>query len=148
MKASYIIKFLPCWASMPRPLRRGALDFRLRIIQSKLVMNTIRDYNAELGSISVEILIISTNTNRLPMPVMPYGACIVAEAAERAGHGAKLLDLMFEYDSTRTVESELMHHTYDIIGLSIRNIDNNDIRHPAFFFERAEASCAHDTQVF
>jgi len=83
----------------------------------------------------VEILIISTNTNRLPMPVMPYGACIVAEAAERAGHGAKLLDLMFEYDSTRTVESELMHHTYDIIGLSIRNIDNNDIRHPAFFLK-------------
>ncbi len=83
----------------------------------------------------MEILIISTNTNRLPMPVMPYGACIVAEAAERAGHGVKLLDLMFKHDSTRAVESALLRRTYDIIGLSIRNIDNNDMQHPAFFLK-------------
>ncbi len=83
----------------------------------------------------MEVLIISTNTNRLPMPVMPYGACIVAEAAERAGHGVRLLDLMFEHDSTQAVESALRRHSYDIIGLSIRNIDNNDIQHPAFFLK-------------
>ncbi len=83
----------------------------------------------------MEVLIISTNTNRLPMPVMPYGACIVAEAAERAGHGVKLLDLMFEHNSLLAVESALLHHTYDVIGLSIRNIDNNDIQHPAFFLK-------------
>lgn len=83
----------------------------------------------------MEVLIISTNTNRLPMPVIPYGACIVAEAAERAGHRVKLLDLMFEHDSKLAVESALLRHTYDIIGLSIRNIDNNDIQHPAFFLK-------------
>ncbi len=87
----------------------------------------------------MEILIISTNANRLPMPVMPYGACIVAEAAERAGHGVKLLDLMFEHDSTQAVISALMRHTYDIIGLSIRNIDNNDMQHPAFFLKELKS---------
>ncbi len=86
----------------------------------------------------MEVLIISTNTNHLPMPVMPYGACLVAEAAEKAGHRVKLLDLMFEHDSTLAVKSALLRQTYDVIGLSIRNIDNNDIQRTAFFLKELQ----------
>lgn len=81
----------------------------------------------------MKVLVISTNRNSLPVPVMPAGACIVAEAAERAGHRANLLDLMFEQNPLRTAAQEIGRMKPDTVGLSIRNIDNNDIRNPVFF---------------
>lgn len=67
------------------------------------------------------------------MPVMPVGACMVAEAAERAGHSVRVLDLMFSSDPLRAIESALRKKHYDIVGVSVRNIDNNDMREPAFY---------------
>jgi radical SAM superfamily enzyme YgiQ (UPF0313 family) len=81
----------------------------------------------------MKVLIISTNRNDLPVPVLPAGACIVAEAAERAGHRVTFLDLMFESEPLRMVEQAIVKTRPDIIGLSVRNIDNNDMQSPAFF---------------
>lgn len=81
----------------------------------------------------MNVLVISTNRSVSPMPVMPVGACMVAEAAERAGHSVSVLDLMFEQDPLRTVETALKKREYDVIGLSVRNIDNNDMHKPAFY---------------
>jgi radical SAM superfamily enzyme YgiQ (UPF0313 family) len=83
----------------------------------------------------MKVLIISTNRNRLPAPVLPVGACIVAEAADRAGHDVSLLDLMFEREPLRSVEQAIGKTRPDIIGLSIRNIDNNDMQTPAFYID-------------
>lgn len=83
----------------------------------------------------MNILIISTNRNKLPMPVLPLGACIVAEAAEQAGHKVKVLDLMFEKDTTHSIKKKLTGFKPDIIGLSVRNIDNNDYQNPVFYIE-------------
>ncbi len=44
----------------------------------------------------MNILIVITNRNSNPVPVVPIGACLVAEAVEREGHRVKVLDLMFE----------------------------------------------------
>ena len=82
----------------------------------------------------MNILLISTNRNRQPIPVMPIGACTVAEAAEKAGHKVKLLDFMFCADPINTLTSELQKSEYDLIGLSVRNIDNNDMKKPVEFF--------------
>ena len=82
----------------------------------------------------MNILIISTNHNKQPMPVMPVGACFVAEAAEKAGNRVRLLDLMFLEDPLNILASELQECGYDIIGLSVRNIDNNDMQNPVEFF--------------
>jgi len=71
----------------------------------------------------MNVLIISTNQNVFPMPVMPIGACVVAEAAERAGHEVSVLDLMFERDPTRAITSAIRKSNPDVIGLSVRNID-------------------------
>jgi radical SAM superfamily enzyme YgiQ (UPF0313 family) len=81
----------------------------------------------------MKILLISTNRNKLPMPVMPIGACIVAHAAERAGHTVHLLDLMFSQDAMYDLESAVTGFRPDVVGLSIRNIDNVDLRDPVFF---------------
>ncbi len=67
------------------------------------------------------------------MPVIPLGACLVAEAAELAGHDVRVLDLMFERNPLHAVEQEISNTGPDVIGLSVRNLDNNDIRNPAFF---------------
>jgi radical SAM superfamily enzyme YgiQ (UPF0313 family) len=67
------------------------------------------------------------------MPVMPIGACIIAHAAERAGHTIFFLDLMFTKDPLAGLEAALTHWKPDVVGLSVRNIDNNDMRGTVFF---------------
>jgi radical SAM superfamily enzyme YgiQ (UPF0313 family) len=81
----------------------------------------------------MNILIISTNRHSLPVPVMPAGACIVAHAAEQAGHKTRVLDLMFQRDPVGAVSRAIDEAKPDVVGLSVRNIDNNDIRNPRFF---------------
>ena len=81
------------------------------------------------------ILIIITNRYSSPVPVMPVGACLVAEAAELAGHSVRVLDLMFEQNPLNTLELELNKSNPDFIGLSVRNIDNNDMQNPVSFFK-------------
>lgn len=66
---------------------------------------------------------------------MPIGACIVAHASERAGHTVRLLDLMFTKDAQTDIESAVAAFMPDVIGLSIRNIDNVDMREPEFFLD-------------
>ncbi len=67
------------------------------------------------------------------MPVIPLGACQIAEAAEEAGHDVDLLDLMFERNPERTVRGALQKGRYDAIGLSVRNIDNNSMQDPHYY---------------
>ncbi|HUI67526.1 MAG TPA: radical SAM protein [Nitrospirota bacterium] len=81
----------------------------------------------------MKVLIIATNRSAFPEPVVPIGACMVAEAADRAGHTVRVLDLMFASNPLRSMESALRKTSWDIIGLSVRNIDNNDMREPAFY---------------
>jgi radical SAM superfamily enzyme YgiQ (UPF0313 family) len=83
----------------------------------------------------MKILLVSTNRNALPMPVMPIGACIVADAAERSGHAVHLLDLMFTRDAMTDLESAVTGFQPDLVGLSVRNIDNNDMRNTVFFLD-------------
>ncbi|MFH7326263.1 cobalamin-dependent protein [Desulfurivibrio sp. C05AmB] len=83
----------------------------------------------------MNVLIIPTNRNAYPMPVMPLGACMVAEAAEPAGHAVRLLDLMFAADPVGEVNRLIRAHRPEVIGLSVRNIDNNDMRLPAFYID-------------
>ncbi|MFH1146173.1 MAG: cobalamin-dependent protein [Pseudomonadota bacterium] len=83
----------------------------------------------------MDLLIISTNRYTLPVPVIPLGACLVAEAARRAGHNVRLLDLMFESHPLNAVERALARTNPDVVGVSVRNIDNNDMQNPILFVE-------------
>ena len=82
----------------------------------------------------MNILIVITNRYCGPVPVIPIGACLVAEAVERAGHRVRVLDLMFAEDPLRALQSELSKTNPQVIGLSVRNIDNNDMQNPVAFF--------------
>lgn len=81
----------------------------------------------------MDVLIVSTNRNRFPTTVMPLGACLVAQSVEQAGHRVRLLDLMFEKNPLRALERSLKVSRPDLVGLSIRNIDNNDMQNPVLY---------------
>lgn len=83
----------------------------------------------------MNILIISTNRNQFPMPVIPVGACMIAETAQNAGHKVRLLDLMFEREPLNAIQEELKRFKPDVVGFSIRNIDNNDMQSPSFYIK-------------
>ena len=86
----------------------------------------------------MRVLIVSTNRYARPAPVMPLGACIAAEAAERAGHSVELLDMMFLRSPIVALERDLRSMRPDVVGLSIRNIDNNDMINPGGLLEEIE----------
>src|SRR5512139_2674651 len=67
------------------------------------------------GNDPMNLLLISTNRNALPMPVMPIGVCMVADACERAGHCVTLLDLMFEREPLHVVREAVMTIKPDVV---------------------------------
>ncbi|MHB8067164.1 MAG: B12-binding domain-containing radical SAM protein [Desulfobaccales bacterium] len=81
----------------------------------------------------MDVLLICTNRNRHPAPVIPYGACLAADAAARAGHRVRVLDLMFAPRPLQAVEAALRSSAPDLVGLSVRNLDNNDMQAPVEF---------------
>lgn len=81
----------------------------------------------------MNVLIIATNHHKQPMIVMPYGACVIAEEAQKAGHEISFLDLMFAKNPHQAVTDKLAEIQPQIVGLSVRNIDNNDMMEPLSF---------------
>jgi len=81
----------------------------------------------------MNVLVVNTNRHKTPMAVLPFGACIAAEAAERAGHSVRLLDMTFSKDPLRALEHELTRSTPDVVGLSVRNIDSGEMHDPVIF---------------
>src|SRR6202048_413876 len=72
------------------------------------------------------VLLVSTNRERQPYPVVPNGLACVASALDGAGHRVRFLDLCFESDPVATARAEARAFRPDVIGLSVRNIDNSD----------------------
>ena len=87
----------------------------------------------------MKVLIVSANRNRQPLVVLPFGACVAAETARRAGHEVRFLDLMFSRAPERELERALAEFKPELAGFSVRNIDNNDLRAPVAFFREAAA---------
>ncbi|HVS61440.1 MAG TPA: radical SAM protein [Gemmatimonadaceae bacterium] len=72
------------------------------------------------------VLLVSTNRERQPYPVVPNGLACVASALDAAGHHVRFLDLCFASDPVASARSAAADFKPDIIGVSVRNIDNSD----------------------
>ena len=72
------------------------------------------------------VLLVSTNRERQPYPVVPNGLACVASALDAAGHNVRFLDLCFASDPVASARSAAADFKPDIIGVSVRNIDNSD----------------------
>jgi anaerobic magnesium-protoporphyrin IX monomethyl ester cyclase len=72
------------------------------------------------------VLLVSTNRERQPYPVVPNGLACVASALDAAGHNVRFLDLCFARDPVGRSREVARTFRPDIIGVSVRNIDNSD----------------------
>jgi radical SAM superfamily enzyme YgiQ (UPF0313 family) len=61
------------------------------------------------------------------------GISCIAAAAGAAGHEVMGLDLMFSEDAVADVRKAIRRFDPECVGVSVRNIDNQDMRHSIFF---------------
>jgi hypothetical protein len=80
----------------------------------------------------MKVLLISANTEQFNMPAMPLVLACVAEAAKNIGHDVYILDLMFEVDVNATLKNVIAQFSPKYIGISVRNIDDQNIGAPQF----------------
>jgi len=86
----------------------------------------------------MRVLLINPNRERMPFPVPPIGLCLVASAAEDAGHDVRLLDLCFDRRPRRAIIHTISDFDPEVVGVSIRNVDNTDCQHPVFYLPEIE----------
>jgi anaerobic magnesium-protoporphyrin IX monomethyl ester cyclase len=80
----------------------------------------------EQGKGGTRVLLVSTNRERQPYPVVPNGLACVASALDAAGHHVRFLDLCFAANPVASARRAATEFKPDIIGVSVRNIDNSD----------------------
>lgn len=83
----------------------------------------------------MDILLISVNNEREPYPVAPLGALCVAGAV-RGEHAVRVLDLCFAQDDESVLAEELALYSPQLIGISLRNIDNLTWSKSIFYLPR------------
>ncbi len=88
----------------------------------------------------MRVLLISANTETINMPTLPMGLGCVAAAARSAGHDVTLLDLMSAADPEAAVLEAAAAIRPEVIGISIRNIDDQNMASPKFLLDRAKAT--------
>jgi len=84
----------------------------------------------------MRVLVISANTERINMPTPPLGAAMVVAAARSRGHDAELLDLLHADDPELAVRDAIVRTRPDVIGLSVRNIDDQSMTQTDFLLDR------------
>jgi radical SAM superfamily enzyme YgiQ (UPF0313 family) len=72
----------------------------------------------------MQILLISANRERMPYPVAPLGLAYIAEALLAEGHDVRAIDLCFSKDIEHDLTQSVADFPPDVIGISLRNLDN------------------------
>jgi radical SAM superfamily enzyme YgiQ (UPF0313 family) len=72
-----------------------------------------------------KVLLINSNRFRHPWPVIPFGLCYIATSLETNGNQqVSFLDLCFSSDCEHDIQNSIRNFVPDVIGISIRNIDD------------------------
>jgi radical SAM superfamily enzyme YgiQ (UPF0313 family) len=90
----------------------------------------------------MRVLLISANTERINLPTMPLGLGYVAVATRKGGHEVAFLDLMMEEDPGTVVSEILERFRPEVIGISVRNIDDQKMEATRFLLEPIKALIA------
>ena len=76
------------------------------------------------------------------MPVLPLGMAYVAAAAQSAGHEIQTLNLMLAQDVRSLLQAALEGFKPEVIGISVRNIDDQMIKPAGFLLSPVKAVVA------
>ena len=85
----------------------------------------------------MRVLLIATNQadrfmDRMVVRPAPIGLAYLAAAVDEERHTLKALDLMFADDAETAVVDAVTDFQPDLIGLSIRNLDNQSFFNPVW----------------
>ncbi len=82
----------------------------------------------------MKVLLIYTNRERSPFPVLPLGLGYIDASLRQQGIQTHLLDLCFARDAVQETRTAVREFAPDVIGLSLRNIDNLTYDAPVKYF--------------
>src|SRR5665647_2665287 len=83
-----------------------------------------------------KILLINSNRFKHPWPVIPFGLICIATVLETKGsHNIYFLDLCFSLNCENDIQKAVQSFTPDMIGISIRNIDDTGGYNTHFLLE-------------
>jgi radical SAM superfamily enzyme YgiQ (UPF0313 family) len=91
----------------------------------------------------MKILLVSANTEKLNMPTLPLGLACVAAATQEAGHDVAMVDLLTEEEAGSGLKKIFEGFRPDLIGISVRNIDDQNMENPRFLLEPVKEIIAH-----
>jgi radical SAM superfamily enzyme YgiQ (UPF0313 family) len=90
----------------------------------------------------MRVLLISGNREDVDIRVPALGLACVAAATESAGHETRLLDLMVAKSPPTAVAEAIDGFRPEVIGVSVRNIDDQKMRSPRFLLDQAREAVA------
>jgi len=90
----------------------------------------------------VRVLLISAGSEKSHVTPLPLGLNLVAVAARDAGHDVRMLDLMRNKDSSSTIRDAVREHRPGVIGVSARNVDDQNRENPGFLLEPVRETIA------
>lgn len=80
----------------------------------------------------MKVLLISPNQLKGFRPSLPIGMKAIEAVLEKHGYIVKSIDLCFEIHPERKIKSLIFSFEPDVVGFSIRNIDNQNFLDPCF----------------
>lgn len=87
---------------------------------------------------TMKVLLISANREDINMLTLPMGLACVATAVEKAGHAVRFLDLLLVKEIPVAVESAIRMHQPEVIGVSVRNIDDQIMGKGRFLLDQVK----------
>lgn len=82
----------------------------------------------------MRILFVSVNKEKEPYPVSPLGIAYLSSVLKENAHTVRVLDLCFSKNPFKDISNEIHDFQPELIGLSIRNIDNLTYKRSVFYF--------------
>jgi len=73
---------------------------------------------------------------------LPVGLAYVGAAAEKAGHSVRLLVLAKSREQEFQIVDTVLQFRPDVIGISVRNIDDQNMQHPRFLLDSLKETVA------
>jgi radical SAM superfamily enzyme YgiQ (UPF0313 family) len=86
----------------------------------------------------MRVLLINSNLKDDILAAPPIGLCYVASAAEAAGHQVRVVDLCFQPHRREFLQREIDGWAPEVIGISLRNIDNCNMLYPISYLPEVE----------
>ena len=96
----------------------------------------------------MRVLLIATNQadrymDRMTVRPAPVGLAYVAAHIDTARHALQVLDLMFAENAVQDATTAVHNFRPDVIGLSLRNLDNQSYLHPVWHLPAVKDLIGH-----